>query len=235
MRAVSTSAVIAKYLGAVALHGRAAESPLHPVLALRALLVLGSTHEADEGSLLLVKVHQLSILVAAHVLVGGAFAAETVCLVAGEAAKLADASIVLENNWTVRSWTPARRLPVLLDVLGEDEIKVFLLQLSGQDRAYYLPLDAQVAVLLRAFHHFLAILDLHSHVLAQAIAVEGVPTLELVAGVRFELLLADGALGVPLVEGEIIVYMRVARVGIGLVGLVLVGLGASSKLNDKLS
>ena len=96
-------------------------------------------------------------------------------------------------------------------------------------------MDAQVAVLLRALHHFLAILDLHSHVLAQAIAVEGVPTLELVAGVRFELLLADGALGVPLVEGEIIVYVRVARVGVGLPGLVLVGLGANSKLDDKFS
>ena len=51
---------------------------------------------------------------------GGAFAAEAVCLVAGEASELADASIVLENNWTVRSWTPAGRLPVLLDVLGKD-------------------------------------------------------------------------------------------------------------------
>ena len=96
-------------------------------------------------------------------------------------------------------------------------------------------MDAQVAVLLRATHHLLAILDLHSQVLAQAIAVEGVPTLELVASLRFELLLADGALGVPLVEGEIIFYVRVARVGISLVGLVLVGLGASSKLYDKLS
>ena len=120
MRAVGTSAVVAKYLGAVALHGRAAESPLDPVLALRTLLVLGSTHEAYEGSLLLVQVHQLSILAAAHVLVGGALAAETVCLVAGDASELADASIVLENNWTVRSWAPACGLPVLLDVLGKD-------------------------------------------------------------------------------------------------------------------
>ena len=57
MRAVRTSAVIAKYLGAFALHGWAAESPLDPVLAARALLVLGPTHEAHEGSLLLVQVH----------------------------------------------------------------------------------------------------------------------------------------------------------------------------------
>ena len=62
-----TSAIIAEHLLTAALHGRAAESPLNPVLAFRALLTLGSTNEANKCSLLLIEVHNLSIFTAGHI------------------------------------------------------------------------------------------------------------------------------------------------------------------------
>lgn len=60
------------------LHCWAAEGSLHPILTLRALLELCSSHEADKASLLLVEVHQLSIFTASHVVMRGAFAVEAI-------------------------------------------------------------------------------------------------------------------------------------------------------------
>ena len=161
VRTCSPSAVVAEYLWAVTLHCWAAEGSLHPILTLRALLELCSSHEADKASLLLVEVHQLSIFTASHVVMRGAFAVEAIFFLTWEALELVNAAIILEDNWTVWGGAPAGPLPILLDVLGKDEIEVLLLQHWGEDGAEYLPLDSEVAVLFRALYLLLAILDFY--------------------------------------------------------------------------
>lgn len=83
MRASGSSAVVTKLLSAFAGHGRTAIIPLHPKLAARTLLVLGSLHELDKVLIIFVKTIIDLIFSAGHSVMILAFASQAIVLIAG--------------------------------------------------------------------------------------------------------------------------------------------------------
>lgn len=83
MRAGGSSAIVTKLLSAFAGHGRTAVIPLHPKLAARTLLVLGSLHELDKVLVIFVETIIDLIFSTGHSVMVLAFASQTVVFVAG--------------------------------------------------------------------------------------------------------------------------------------------------------
>lgn len=237
MWTVSPSTVVAKHPRAPTLHRRTALCPLHPMLAMRALLELSPMSEQYKISflLLLIHIHNLLILFTADILMEGTFAAQAIWFIAREAFELSDIFIVLEYNWAIWGWATACCLSVPFDVFGEEKVGVSLVQLWRKDRAHYPPLHAYVAVLLRARNHIFSVLDLGSNMLTETIAMEGMFAIQFKAVIWLELEVADRALSVSFIDRPIFIQMGVVLVCIGLTGLILIELGILPYLHDQWS
>jgi hypothetical protein len=109
MRTGGSSAFIAKFLPTLASHGGAAVVPLHPKLASRTLLVLGSADEFDEVFIVFVEAVVDLVLSAAHARVVLALAPQAVVLLAGGTSVVVQLLLEREDCSTTGSGTPGCR------------------------------------------------------------------------------------------------------------------------------